>query len=185
MGEKGAGGGRLKRLRQGVFAVRMADSSQGATMATTRATPAPSLKESMTPQNVARELREAVAELVRENPEFVEQFDQAYKERGTIPGLPESNVGIQGVTETLAGLLVMFPEEGKERSQASVGAMVDSEHVAALVRIIDVSFDRLAEEHPSTLILFKKHQEADGRETRHFLAALLRMYSHHAVGYPF
>jgi hypothetical protein len=149
-------------------------------------TAGPSLPECMRPENVAKELSLAFADIVRQDSNLVEQFEEAYRERGTMSGLPESRGGVEGLTKTLAGLFGMFPDElqeGSHATAANTGAA--NSRVQPFVLLFVAALDRLVQEHPSTLIAFKDHQQDDGRTTHQFMAALLKMYAQHEVGYPY
>jgi hypothetical protein len=154
-------------------------------VAMAKACPSPP-PDSMKPEMIAEEISAAFAELVREESRLLEQFEETYEERGTIPGLVETHEGTEGLTETLAGLLGMFPEEPHEglRATSHVGAVGDL-RIDGFGKMFFDAVHALIREHPSTLILFKKHQLADPRTIRDFLAALLRMYAKHEVGYPY
>jgi len=137
----------------------------------------------MMPGNVSKEIRVAFQELTAKNPLLVTRFKQTFHERRAIPGEPEAKAGIDGLSETLAGLLGMFPDESRNGVEEK-GDNGDST-VTTFAGEFSAALDKLVIEHPTALILFKKHQQEDSRSTREFLAALLRMYAEHEVGYSY
>ena len=146
----------------------------------------PSPLHSMKPETIAEEISVAFAELVREKSHLLEQFEETYGERGNIPGLAETHGGTEGLTETLAGLLGMFPDEPHEIfCVTSLMGPAGNCRINGFGNMFFDAVHALARKHPSTLILFKKHQLSDPRTIRDFLAALLRMYAQHKVGYPY
>jgi len=149
--------------------------------------PAEALDPKMKPESISKEISTAFHELASKKPALVERFQQTFQERAAIPGLSESRGGVDGMTETLASLLGMFPEESGEMATLAEGTTrggsgnvppdFDREFSAALKKVVT--------EHPLSLILFKKHQLADSRPTEKYFAALLETYSTHEVGYSY
>jgi|HubBroStandDraft_5_1064220.scaffolds.fasta_scaffold05724_4 hypothetical protein len=129
---------------------------------------------------IAEDLISGFHELLREEPEAVQDFLDAFRRREQFAGLPETRGIAEGLDEVLAGLLSsVFTLSASHSKSPNVAIPKD------VIQLFDRVLRQLPQRHPAALLLFKKHLLRYRCKSEEALAALLRMYAVNSGAYPY
>lgn len=132
------------------------------------------------PRLIAQEVSRAFDSLGKHNGALISDFHRVFAERSRLVELSEGDGGVPGLTRLLTGLLRRSPSETYLVREYPSGAYDKS-----FGNDFHVAVKRVAEEHPDTLYLLKKHADQSDRKLSDILKAIFARYVANAEAYPF